>query len=68
LHRIQKVIDGTPVIVVRNGEVDGRLLRSLRMMEEDLLAIARQNGAKTLDQVELGIVERDGNVSLLEHK
>jgi uncharacterized membrane protein YcaP (DUF421 family) len=64
----RKVIDGTPVIVVRNGQVDERLLRSLRMIEEDLLAIARQNGKKNLDEVELGIVERDGAVSMLQRK
>jgi uncharacterized membrane protein YcaP (DUF421 family) len=66
--RFRKLVDGVPVIVVRDGEINARLLHSLRMVEEDILAIARQNGRKTLERIELAIVERDGSVSMIQKK
>jgi uncharacterized membrane protein YcaP (DUF421 family) len=42
----QKIVDGTPVVLVANGKIDRDILRGLRMHEEDVMAVARQNGIK----------------------
>ena len=64
----RKLVDGTPVIVIQDGRVDTKLLHGLRMIEEDLMAAARQSGMKNLDEVRLAVVERDGNVALFKRE
>jgi uncharacterized membrane protein YcaP (DUF421 family) len=62
----RKLVDGTPIVVAQDGVVDTRLLHGLRMVEEDLMAAARQKGMTSLDEVRLAIVERDGSITLFE--
>jgi uncharacterized membrane protein YcaP (DUF421 family) len=38
------------------------------MVEEDLMAAARQKGMTSLDEVRLAIVERDGSITLFERQ
>jgi uncharacterized membrane protein YcaP (DUF421 family) len=60
----RKLVDGTPIIVVTDGKVDERILSGLRMVDEDLMAAAREKGARDIDEVELAVVERDGNITI----
>ena len=63
----RKVVDGTPVVVLEDGQVRRDLLHGLRMIDEDLMAAARQKGARSLDEIKLAVVERDGTVSLFRN-
>jgi uncharacterized membrane protein YcaP (DUF421 family) len=60
----RKLVDGTPIIVVTDGKVDERILSGLRMVDEDVMAAAREKGARDIDEVELAVVERDGNITI----
>lgn len=60
----RKLVDGTPVVVATDGKLDRRLLSGLRMLEEDIMAAARQSGLRDLQEVQLAVVERDGTVSI----
>lgn len=62
----RKLVDGTSIVVLENGELDIRLLHGLRMVKEDLLAAGRKEKMRSLDEVALAIVERDGNVTLFK--
>ncbi len=64
----RKLVDGTPIVVAKNGTIDRRFLHGLRMLEEDLQAVARQQGMKSLDKIKLAVVERDGNVALFKRE
>ena len=35
------------------------------MGDEDVMAAAREKGARDLEEVELAVVERDGNITVL---
>jgi uncharacterized membrane protein YcaP (DUF421 family) len=67
-RKFRRLVDGTPVVVAENGAVDVRLLHGMRMLKEDLMAAARQQGMTSLDDVRLAIVERDGNVTLFKRQ
>jgi len=60
----RKLVDGTPIIVASDGKVDERTLSGLRMVEEDLMAAAREKGARDIEEIELAVVERDGNITI----
>ena len=65
MHRI---LEGTPTIVVRDGELDRNGLRRERMNEKDVLGHLRTQGIQDVREVHLAIVENDGTVSVLKHQ
>ena len=63
--RARDVIDGVPVIVVRDGQVIAEALRVERVVEEEVLDAAREQGIGDLDDVAVGILESDGKFSFI---
>jgi uncharacterized membrane protein YcaP (DUF421 family) len=61
--RTQSIVNGTPVVVVRDGEIVRVSTRQQRLSDTDLLAAARQQGIRRLGEVELAILEADGKMS-----
>lgn len=64
----RKFVDGTPVLVVRDGEYDRDMLRGLRMSEEDVMMMARQKQILKIEDVGLAVVERDGSISIFKRE
>jgi uncharacterized membrane protein YcaP (DUF421 family) len=62
----RRVLDGRPVIVVRDGEPVMEALRVERITFDDLLAEARQEGIDDLRKVRFGVLEVDGKFSFLQ--
>jgi uncharacterized membrane protein YcaP (DUF421 family) len=61
--RTRRVINGVPIVIVRDGEILGEATKSQRFSSSDLLATARQQGIRSIADVELAVLERDGRVS-----
>lgn len=59
----RKVVEGQPVIVVRNGEIRRTAMSLEGLSETDLLQAARQQGIRNLADVELAVLEVDGSIS-----
>jgi uncharacterized membrane protein YcaP (DUF421 family) len=59
----RSLIRGKPVVIVRNGELLPVPARQQRFTASDLLATARQQGIRSLSDVELAVLEADGKVS-----
>ncbi|MFH6781824.1 MULTISPECIES: DUF421 domain-containing protein [Methylobacterium] len=62
----ERVVDGTPIVVFRDGRWNETAMRRLRMQQADIRTAARQQKLDDLDWVAAAIVERDGTVSILE--
>lgn len=62
----ERIVDGTPIVVFRDGRWNETAMRRLRMQQADIRTAARQEKLDDLDQVAVAIVERDGTVSILE--
>jgi uncharacterized membrane protein YcaP (DUF421 family) len=60
-----RVVDGTPIVVFRDGRWNETAMRRLRMQQADIRTAARQEKLDDLDKVAVAIVERDGTVSIL---
>lgn len=66
-RKMRRLLDGTPTIVVRDGEFDRRGMRQERMNETDVLGHLRTQGIHDMREVRLAVVETDGSVSVLMH-
>jgi uncharacterized membrane protein YcaP (DUF421 family) len=61
--RTRSLIRGKPVVIARAGNLLSVPARQQRFTESDLLAMARQQGIRSLADIELAILEADGKVS-----
>lgn len=62
-QRSRSLINGVPVIVVKDGEPRLDAMAQERMTIDDLYAQARQQGIKKLNEIELAVMETDGKIS-----
>lgn len=63
--RFARLLDGTPVILVRHGEFNGRNIRGMNLAHEDILASARTKGISSPDEIDFAILERNGSITVL---
>lgn len=63
---IRKLVCGSPVVVIKDGKLLQREMRRLRITNDDLFALLRQQDVFSLDDVQYCIVETNGTVSVLE--
>jgi uncharacterized membrane protein YcaP (DUF421 family) len=63
---LDPVLDGTAVIVLRDGKLLNDRLNNERIDSSDILEAAReQHGLESLTQIKLAVLERDGNISIV---
>jgi uncharacterized membrane protein YcaP (DUF421 family) len=65
-RRMETLIEGTPTVVVRDGEFAREGMRSERLNETDVLGHLRAQGILDMREVHLAVVEHDGSVSVLK--
>lgn len=63
---LERLLDGTPVVVLHDGQWTEQAMRRLRLQQADIRTAARQRGLDDMDQVKVSIVERDGTISIVE--
>lgn len=61
--RIGALIEGTPTILVRDGEPDIAAMKAERVSMANLLAATREHGVRRLDDIDLVVLEADGAFS-----
>ena len=64
---MQKTLEGTPTVIVRDGAFVRDGMRAERMNERDVMAMLRLSGLRDLREIHLAVVEVDGDVSVLKH-
>jgi uncharacterized membrane protein YcaP (DUF421 family) len=61
----RRLIGGSPVIVIRDGHVLDDVLRIERVPVDELLSAAREHGIADLADVDVGVLEADGQFSFI---
>jgi uncharacterized membrane protein YcaP (DUF421 family) len=61
-----RIVDGTPVLVFENGQWNRDRMRHHGIQEEDVMAAARGQGLQRQDQIKYAVVERNGEISIIE--
>ena len=64
-NKLRTILQGHPVIVIRDGKIDMKALRKLRMTINDLLSALRQKDVFEISQVSYAIFETNGKISVL---
>jgi uncharacterized membrane protein YcaP (DUF421 family) len=64
--RVRKIVEGVPIILVRDGEPVDEALRMEQMPLEEILEAARQEGVADLAEVRFAILEVSGRISIIK--
>lgn len=61
-----KVIEGTPIILVEQGQPVREHMKMVRVDAEDILESARQlQGLERMEQIKYAVMERNGQISII---
>ena len=63
--RFNKLIQGSPVILIHDGILAEENLRKEKISHDELEIAVREHGVKSFQDVNLAILETDGNISIL---
>ena len=62
---MEAILEGKPVLVVKQGRFHRPGMRRERMNEKDVLGALRMQGVRDMREVEFAVVEHDGSVSVV---
>ncbi len=62
---VAKLLDGTPLILMESGQWRAKTMRKMRIKDDDVMERARDQGLKTLDEIETAVLERNGEISII---
>lgn len=63
---LRRLISGSPKIIIRDGEIDQQVMKSLRFSLDDLMTALRTGGVFDVTEVQLAVVETNGTVSVYQ--
>jgi len=64
--RVRKIIDGNPTVIIKNGKLNFKEMTKLRYTLDDLFAQLREQGIKTIEEVNYAVLENNGKLSIFE--
>lgn len=65
-QKLDRLLEGTPLIIVENGRPLRELMSKERVDEEDILTAAREtHGLERMDQIKYAVLERSGGISII---
>jgi uncharacterized membrane protein YcaP (DUF421 family) len=60
-----RIVDGTPLVLIEKEKRHSETMNKMAVQDEDVMAMARDNGLKRLDQVDYAVLERNGEISII---
>jgi uncharacterized membrane protein YcaP (DUF421 family) len=60
-----RIVDGLPLILLRKGKWQVDTMRRMRIEDDDVMSIARDQGIKSLEEIDYAILERNGEISII---
>jgi uncharacterized membrane protein YcaP (DUF421 family) len=64
--RMAAILDGTPLVLIRDGYWQTDIMRGMRIDPEDVMAAARGKQVKSIFDVKYAVLERNGTISIIK--
>jgi uncharacterized membrane protein YcaP (DUF421 family) len=64
--RVAAILDGTPLVLIRDGYWQTDVMRGMRIDPEDVMAAARGKQVKSIFDVKYAVLERNGTISIIK--
>jgi uncharacterized membrane protein YcaP (DUF421 family) len=63
--RLARILDGTPLMLMEGKSWRSDTLSRMGLQDDDVMAMARDQGLKTLDEIDTATLERNGEISIV---
>jgi uncharacterized membrane protein YcaP (DUF421 family) len=63
--RLARFIDGTPLMLMEGGRWRADTMREMRIADDDVMAMARDQGLRTFEDIDTATLERNGEISII---
>lgn len=64
--RVEKLLEGTPLVIVEEGRLLQDRMQKARVDESEILSRAREmHGLERMDQIQYAVLERSGGISII---
>lgn len=63
-ERIRNLVEGKPIIIIKNGQLNFTEMSKIRYSLDDLLTQLRLQGVKNIESVKYAVLENNGNLSV----
>ena len=67
-RKVEKFVEGVPVVLARNGKLFDHVLRRELVSREDFREALRMNGVEDVSEVELALLETNGSISVVKKR
>ena len=67
-RKVEKFVEGVPVVLARNGKLFDHVLRRELVSREDFREALRMNGVEDVADVELALLETNGSISVVKKR
>lgn len=64
---VRKVIDGDPTVIIKNGKLNFSEMTKLRYSLDDLTSQLREQGVKSIEEVDYAVLENNGKLSVFQN-
>lgn len=60
-----RIVDGTPLLMHEKGKAHFDTMAKMGIQDDDIMAMARDQGLKRLDEIDYAVLERNGEISIV---
>ena len=60
------IVDGTPLVLLNQGQWQEEVMRGMHLAPEDVMAAARSKGVRDFESIRYAILERNGAISIIK--
>ena len=64
--QVARILDGTPLVLLEHKQWRQETLKGMKVTDDDVMAVARVQGLRNLDEIDTAVLERNGMISVLE--
>ncbi len=64
--KLRDVMEGTPILIINNGQIDQGAMRNQRYTIDDLMYQLRSQSVSTPDEVQFAILENSGTLTVIK--
>ena len=65
---LSKIVQGEPMLLIYNGNINHKNMSKAKITNEELMEALREHGATTIEDINLAVLEVDGNISILSEE
>jgi uncharacterized membrane protein YcaP (DUF421 family) len=66
--KLSNIVQGTDLMLIYKGQLNESNMAKARITREEILEAVREHGVSEIREVDLAVLETDGNISIISHE